>query len=145
MIPPKVTCLHSLAQKADAYAKGDLCALCLLGHREEADRHIVTIAQLRTEIDQLKANWRPERNSLVEERLLNEARAEIDQLKIDVEHWKTEDASGTELVLQLSAEVDQLCAERTDLQEQIATCRELRQYDRKEIERMRHLLSGAKP
>jgi chromosome segregation ATPase len=72
-------------------------------------------------------------------------RAEIEQLKIDVEHWKTEDANGTALVLQLSAEVDQLCAEKTDLQEQIATCRELRQYDRSEIERMRHLLSGAKP
>jgi hypothetical protein len=67
----------------------------LLGHKEEADRHIATIAELRAEIEQLRANWRPERNSLVEEQLLNEVK------------------------------------------EQLATCRELREYDRKEIYRLR--------
>jgi chromosome segregation ATPase len=63
--------------------------------------------------------------------------AEIEQLKIDVEHWKCEDANGTALVLHLSAEVEQLTTENKNLREQIATCRELREYDRKKIEQLR--------
>lgn len=69
-----------------------------------------------------------------------EAAAEIRQLRSDVEHWKTEDANGVVLVQCLSAEVEQLIAENLQLQEQIDTCRELRKYDRIEIERLRMLL-----
>ncbi len=69
-----------------------------------------------------------------------EAAAVIRQLRIDIEHWQSEDANGTALVLHLSAEVEGMQYTIDQLREQIDTCRELRKYDRIEIERLRMLL-----
>ena len=66
-----------------------------------------------------------------------EAAAVIRQLRIDIEHWQAEDANGTALVLHLSAEVEGMQHTIDQLRGQIATCRELRKYDRIEIERLR--------
>jgi chromosome segregation ATPase len=66
--------------------------------------------------------------------------AKIEQLKADVEHWKCEDANGVALIEHLSAEIDNLNIEIANLRDQINTCRELRKYDRIEIERLRILL-----
>ena len=41
------------------------------------------IERLETEIERLKADWRPELGSLVEERLLDEAKIEIERLKAE--------------------------------------------------------------
>jgi archaellum component FlaC len=65
---------------------------------------------------------------------------EFDSMQAEIEHWKTENDNGLELIKNLTAEIDDLCIEVTSLQDQIATCRELRKYDRIEIERLRILV-----
>jgi hypothetical protein len=56
-----MTCTHDIIEKDNACADG-MCPLCLAaeikqlkGHKEEADRHITTIAELRADRERLIA------------------------------------------------------------------------------------------
>ena len=58
----------------------------------------------------------------------------------EIDHWRTENDNGVSLIAHLSAEIDNFQVEIAKLKDQIDTCRELRKYDRIEVERLRLLM-----
>jgi hypothetical protein len=89
-----------------------------------------------------------------------EAHGTITQLQGDIHHLQCKVKQLLEQVASLSLGIDpaqpppggwayrepkEMAAEIEKLKEEIATCRELRKYDRIEIEHLRHLIDKAKP